>query len=207
MSATDRDTLIARILEVRPGHDCPHVLAALPTWTLERMSDPSLVDLGKDAAAYPDALRENLRVGASMDLPGETGGHSVYRLTFPDGAYVGMTGQSIFRRIEQHFGVAGPHGTDRMPGIPIDKRIGTLRIVARLAAGMPCTAECLHSGLSRDEARALEAAAIARQGGQLGDPPYDPSRGAVARYYANKPPSKSLQTLLSRVRNLPRRAR
>ena len=141
-------------------------------------------------------------------------GHSVYQLRFDDGDYIGMTGKLIVTRIEQLFGVWSAsteahdvyHSHDRPIGERLRLGLGTLRLVERLNAGMTCAAECLHSGLTRDEALVQGRATIQAQGGQLGNR-YDArggqraARGDVARLRDGaqaSPPARS-----ARVYNKP----
>ena len=122
-------------------------------------------------------------IGRAFQLPGESGGHSVYRLTFADGsAYVGMTGRDILNRIQEHFG-AGKRGNG----------IGNIAIQERAALGA-WRIEVLASGLARDDAIALERQEIVRlptalnaQHATTSAPDlHDPAQGAVARYYRER---------------------
>ena len=167
----NRRALIARLS--RRVH--PHALDALPTdWMRQAVA-------ALDAPGTP--LERNLAVGTTFQLPGESEPHSVYRLTFADGsAYVGMTGRDVLNRIEEHFG-AGERGNG----------IGNLGIRERAAIGA-WRIEVLASGLSRDDAIALERQETARLPAALNvqnsatrapDLHY-PAQGAVARYYRER---------------------
>lgn len=147
--------------------------------------DALSTDWMRQAVAALDAPRSGppldfyLAIGRAFQLPGESEGHSVYRLTFADGsAYVGMTGRSVLNRIEEHFG-AGERGDG----------IGNFAIQERAALGA-WRIEVLASGLSRDDAKAFERQEIARlpaalnaQNATTRAPDlHDPAQGAVARY-------------------------
>ena len=116
-----------------------------------------------DAPANASLARALVHAEAAM-LPGEIGGHSVYRIAFEDGsAYVGTTGRSVLERIEEHFGLAAD-GTAlpvRSFQEKLELAVGTFRIIERLAAGVPHVVDVLHSGLSRSQAHAVEAQEIA----------------------------------------------
>ena len=91
----NRAALIARLSH----HVHPPVLDALPTDWMRQ------VVAALDAPQSGPAVDFLQAIGGAFQLPGESGGHSVYRLTFADGsAYVGMTGRDILNRIEEHFG-------------------------------------------------------------------------------------------------------
>ena len=148
------------------------VLEALPSWTLERIADPSLVP-------RREGEPELARIGRAYELPGETGSTSVYRITFADGAvYVGFTRQLIVDRLADQLGFG--------------RGWGTFAVMRRAEAGMAYRVECLVSGLSRDAARArrdaeiraltkpLNGTSLARSWLDPMDPP--PERSAVARY-------------------------
>ena len=140
-------------------------------------------------------------------LPGEAGqGHSVYRITFADGAqYVGITKRGVVDRLEQHLG-ADPWGQDTAPPPLTAYRyaLGTLAIVTRVAAGVRWTIEVIDSGLEEQEARQREKVEIARLTRPLnGSGPVrpwsdpmapDPKYGAVARFLhgVDPPPPKSI---------------
>ena len=153
------------------------VLDALPTdWMRQAVAALEAPQSGP-AVDYYQAI------GRAFNLPGESGGHSVYRLTFADGsAYVGMTGREVLNRIEEHFG-AGERGNG----------IGNLGIRERAALG-PWRIEVLASGLSRDDAMALERLETARLPAALNVQNattrarnlHDPAQGAVARYYRER---------------------
>ena len=131
----NRAALIARL----SSRVHPSVLDALPTdWMRQAVA-------ALDAPRSGPAVDYYQAIGRAFNLPGESGGHSVYRLTFADGsAYVGMTGRDVFNRIKEHFG-AGERGNG----------IGNLGIRMRAALGA-WRIEVLTSGLSRDDAMALE---------------------------------------------------
>ena len=191
-----RDALLAQLVR-SPAH-CPFVLAALPDWTLERIADASRASEPDQGADSGEVLRFLLSIGAAYQLPGESDGHHVYRIAFDDGAaYVGITGRMVINRIKEHFGATGPHGEPKYYDMPIADRIehgiGTFNIVERLAAGIPCRVEILASGLTKDDARALEGSEIAKLEKPLNatgptrawtDPlAPDPRHGAVARWH------------------------
>ena len=191
-----RDALLAQLAR-SPAH-CPFVLAALPDWTLERIADASRTSEPARGADPEDVLRFLLSVGAAYTLPGESDGHHVCRITFDDGAaYAGITSRSVVDRVEEHFGATGPRGEPKYYDVPMadrfKHRIGTLKIVRRLAAGIPCRVEILASGLTEDDARALEWSEIAKLEKSLNaagpvrawsDPlAPDPQLGAVAVWH------------------------
>jgi predicted GIY-YIG superfamily endonuclease len=167
----NRGALIARLSR----HVHPPVLDALPTdWMRQAVA-------ALDAPRTP--LERNLAVGIAFQLPGESEPHSVYRLTFADGsAYAGMTGRDVLNRIEEHFG-AGERGSG----------IGNLGIRERAALGS-WRIEVLASGLSRDDAMALERQETARLPAALNVQNattrardlHDPAQSAVARYYLER---------------------
>lgn len=152
------------------------VLEALPSWTLERIADPSLVP-------RREGEPELARIGRAYELPGEIGSTSVYRIRFADGAvYVGFTGQLIVDRLADQLGFG--------------RGWGTLAVMRRAEAGIDYRIECLVSGLSRDEARArrdteirartkpLNGTSSARFWHDPMDPP--PEQSAVAKYYRQR---------------------
>ena len=165
----NRAALIARLSR----HVHPPVLDALPTdWMRQAVA-------ALDAPQNSPTVDSLQAIGRAFQMPGESEGYSVYRLTFADGsAYVGMTGRDILDRIEEHFG-AGERGDG----------IGSHAIQNRAALGA-WRIEVLASGLSRDNARALERQEIARLPAALNvhnattraRDLYDPAQGAVARY-------------------------
>ena len=167
----------AALIERLSRHVHPPVLDALPTdWMHQAVA-------ALDAPRRGSAVDFFQAIGGAFQLPGESGGHSVYRLTFADGsAYVGMTGRDILNRIQEHFG-AGERN-DGIGNIAIQERatLGAWRI------------EVLASGLSRDDAIALERQEIARLPAALNAQNattrardlHDPAQGAVARYYRER---------------------
>ena len=169
----NRAALIARLSR----HVHPPVLDALPTdWMRQAFA-------ALDSSQSGPAVDFLQAIGSAFQMPGESGGHSVYRLTFVDGsAYVGMTGRDILNRIEEHFG-AGERGNG----------IGNLAIRERAALGA-WRIEVIASGLSLDDAMALERQEIARLPAALNVQNatthardlYDPAQGAVARYYRER---------------------
>ncbi len=71
----------------------------------------------------------------SRSLPGEAGGHSVYQITFANGAtYVGSTGGRVLDRLEQHFG-ADPGQPAPSITVAAVRGLGTFAIVSRAVAG------------------------------------------------------------------------
>ena len=130
----NRAALIARL----SSRVHPSVLDALPT------------DWMRQAVAALDAPRSGPAVDTTgnrtrVQSAGEPAGIPSTALTFADGsAYVGMTGRDVFNRIKEHFG-AGERGNG----------IGNLGIRMRAALGA-WRIEVLTSGLSRDDAMALE---------------------------------------------------
>ncbi len=190
-----RDALLAELAR-SPAH-CSFVLDSLPDWTLERIAAASRASEPGQGADSGERLRFLLSIGAAYELPGESDNHHVYRIAFDDGAaYVGITRRSVIQRVEEHFGAAGPHG-EKHYDVPIADRLkhslGTFNIVQRLAAGIPCRVEVLASGLTKDDARAIEWSEIAKLEKPLNatgptrawtDPlAPDPRHGAVARWH------------------------
>jgi len=169
----NRAALIARL----SSRVHPPVLDALPTdWMRQAVAALDAPQSGPDVDYY-------LAIGRAFHLPGESGGHSVYRLTFADGSgYVGMTGRDVLNRIEEHFG-AGERGDG----------IGNLDIRERAALGA-WRIEVLDSGLSRDDAMARERQETARLSAALNVQNattrardlHDPAQGAVAEYYRKR---------------------
>lgn len=176
----NRVALIARLSR----HVHPPVLDALPTDWMRRAVT------ALDAPGTP--LERNLAVGTAFQLPGESGGYSVYRLMFADdAAYVGMTRRGILNRIEEHFG-AGERGDG----------IGNIAVKERAALGV-WRIEVLASGLERDDAMALERQEIASLPAALNvlhatayaRDLHDPAQGAVAKYYERGPDRVLTKTL------------
>ena len=148
------------------------VLEGLPRKMLER-----LVDLDH-------ANMRLVEIGRAYRLPGEQDGHSIYAIAFEDGAaYVGMTGQMVMDRLEDHFGEGERGG------------FGTLAIVERRAAGLAYRFKVLASGLTQEEARwrrdrvirALEKPLNGTANARSWRDPLalPPEQGAVARYHPN----------------------
>lgn len=164
----------AALVERLSRHVHPPVLDALSTdWMRKAVA-------ALDAPESGPRLEFLRAIGRAFELPGESGGHSVYRLTFADGsAYVGMTERGVLNRIQEHFG-AGERG-DGIGNIAIQERatLGAWRI------------EVLATELSRGDAMAFERQEIARlpaalnvlhaatRAGHL----HDPEQGAVAKYF------------------------
>ena len=168
----DRQELVNRAAASDPNTPRA-VLEALPSWTLERIADPSLVP-------PREGELELARIGRAYELPGEIGSTSVYRITFADGTvYVGFTGQMIVDRLADQLGFG--------------RGWGTFSVMRRTEAGIAYRIECLASGLSRDEARTRRDAEIRALTKPLNgtpnarfwrdplDPP--PEQSAVAKYY------------------------
>ena len=89
----------------------------------------------------------------SRSLPGEAGGHSVYQITFANGAtYVGSTGGRVLDRLEQHFG-ADPGQPAPSITVAAVRGFGTFAIVSRAVAGIAWRVVVLASGLSEQRAR------------------------------------------------------
>ena len=89
----------------------------------------------------------------SRSLPGEAGGHSVYQITFANGAtYVGSTGGRVLDRLEQHFG-ADPGQPAPSITVAAVRGLGTFAIVSRAVTGIAWRVVVLASGLSEQRAR------------------------------------------------------
>ena len=158
------------------AHVHPPVLEGLSTDWMRQAA--AALDVPPDAAAT--AVEYYCAIGRAFNLPGESEPYSVYRFTFADGAaYVGLTGRDVLKRIEEHFG-AGERGNG----------IGNLAIVGWAARGA-WRVEVLASGLSRDDAMALERREIRSLSAALNVQNtttrardlHDPARGAIAEFY------------------------
>ncbi len=171
----DRQELVNRAAVSDPGTPRA-VLEALPSWTLERIADPSLVP-------PREGEPELARIGRAYELPGEIGFTSVYQIRFADATvYVGFTRQLIVDRLADQLGFG--------------RGWGTFSVMRRAEAGISYRIECLVSGLSRDAARArrddeiralnkpLNGTSSARFWRDPMDPP--PEQSAVARYYCRR---------------------
>lgn len=187
-----RADLIGRILDADSDFYGRPLLAALPTWTLERLAYPERVPIPElpTALAGEEGLAELLRVARLDLLPSETGtGWRVYRISFADGAaYVGITRQYIAKRVAEHLNC-------RFQG-RVPNREGSAAVRQRVAAGVQCRVECLAAGLTEHEARDRESAEIRRlkrplnataEAASWRDPlAPDPGCGAVARLYRTR---------------------
>ena len=187
-----RADLIGRILDADSDFYGRPLLAALPTWTLERLAYPERVPIPElpTALAGEEGLAELLRVARLDLLPSETGtGWRVYRISFADGAaYVGITRQYIAKRVAEHLNC-------RFQG-RVPNREGSAAVRQRVAAGVQCRVECLAAGLAEHEARDRESAEIRRlkrplnataEAASWRDPlAPDPGCGAVARLYRTR---------------------
>ena len=107
----DRNELIDRIFA--QGNQIRAVLQGLHTEHLKRInrwyeSNPVVPDFRSDIARlreWEQEIKEWIQLSVFPKLSGEEEPYNVYLIEWDDGrGYVGMTGQSIITRMEQHFG-------------------------------------------------------------------------------------------------------
>ena len=140
----DRATLIAHVAEFS-ALDLPlsrraataHTESALRRRLFGGLHTAHLLELCTTIAADGDRKQP-------LNLPGEAGGYSVYRIQFADGAaYVGMTSQPVFRRIARHLNGEG-----------------STEVWRHFAGSLEYRLDVLASGLSERRAREREAREI-----------------------------------------------
>lgn len=147
----DRQQLLNVLIE--KGYSKPY-LNGLKTEHLERIVN-TFETKGEDGS-------EAKAVGL---LPGEVSGkYHVYCIQFEDGAaYVGMTGQSIEERINDHFGAIQGNPA-YLPDLEFaaEHGIGTAAIVQRAVKGVAYRIQCLAFADTEREIRRIEYEEIAK---------------------------------------------
>ena len=129
----DRNELIDHI--VARSDQLKAVLQGLDTEHLERIHDWYQAEKA-DRHAFPFRLET------------EASPYNVYLIEWDDGrGYVGMTGQSIITRMEQHFG-------------QIHVGIASYEFLRRYETGIGYRFHCLHTNLDRRTAEAMEVQEI-----------------------------------------------
>ena len=149
----DRNESIDRIFA--QGNLIRAVLQGLDTEHLERInrwyeSQPIVPDFRSDIAQlreWEQQIKE-WTIERIPQLSGEEAPYNVYLIEWDDGrGYVGMTGQSIITRMEQHFG-------------QIHLGIASYEFLRRYEAGIRYRFHCLHTNLDRQTAEAMEVQEI-----------------------------------------------
>ena len=150
----DRNELIDRIFA--QGNQIRAVLQGLHTEHLKRInrwyeSNPVVPDFRSDIARlreWEQQIKEWIQLSVFPKLSEEEEPYSVYLIEWDDDrGYVGMTGQSIITRMEQHFG-------------QIHVGIASYEFLRRYETGIGYRFHCLHTNLDRRTAQAMEVQEI-----------------------------------------------
>ena len=97
---------------------------------------------------WEQEIKEWIQLSVFPKLSGEEDPYNVYLIEWDDGrGYVGMTGQSIITRMEQHFG-------------QIHVGIASYEFLRRYETGIGYRFHCLHTNLDRCTAQAMEVQEI-----------------------------------------------
>ena len=114
----------------------------------EQIASPDFVGDREKIRRKLREIREWLQLTVFPKLVGEADPYNIYLIEWDDGrGYVGMTGQSIITRMEQHFG-------------QIHVGIASYEFLRRYETGIGYRFHCLHTNLDRCTAQAMEVQEI-----------------------------------------------